>query len=358
MRAKALSFLAWMALSAATLPGQSIPVPGTQPPIAGAVYWSATPPDCSSLAGESPVAILGGSGTVGYSCYVSGTFVWLAAGGGWRTAIRVAAPASAAIGVDYSFYDPGGNTLKLDSTSGDSTAVSGDDVNFALSADQPAEVDLAGAASDAPAYAHTATGTVYAVFYCPDAATCANVLPQMLYSGLTATPWSLSVPIAWDTALNTAWSAVGVDDGGARRVSLVVYNEDIAPTSYRIRVFDGSGKLAATGTTPAIPPLQSLENGAYGEGGTYGAMLAGVAGPLPAGPFKILIDGGSMYSAVEVLQFDGASATALLVGYDSGADQGSGGALRPLNLRQSRVASRPKTVFRPLPVRARAGEQR
>jgi len=352
MHAKALPLIPLMALAAATLPGQPIAVPGTQPAITGPVYWSATPPDCSSLTGESPVAIAGGaSGTVGYSCYVSGTFVWLAVGGGWKTAIRVAAPASAAIGVDYSFYDTRGNNLKLDSTSGDSTAVSGDDVNFALAPNQPAEIDLAGATSDAPAYASIATGTVYAVFYCPDAATCANVLPQLLYSALPAMPWSLSVPIAWDTALNTAWSAVGVDDGGARRVSLVVYNEDIAPTSYRIRLFDSTGKLAAGGTTPSIPPLQSLANGAYGEGGTYAALLSDmVTGPLPSGPFKILIDGGSMYSAVEVLQFNGASATALLVGYDSQPDLASGDALRRANLKQSRVASRPKTVFRPLPV--------
>ncbi|MEI4884099.1 hypothetical protein, partial [Klebsiella pneumoniae] len=87
-------------------------------------------------------------------------------------------------------------------------------------------------------------------------------------------------PIVWDTALNTAWSTVGVDDGGARRLSLAVYNEDIAPASYRIRVFDSAGKLAVSGATPSIPPLQSLAGGAYGQGGTYGALLSDlVTGP-------------------------------------------------------------------------------
>lgn len=62
---------------------------------------------------------------------------------------------------------------------------------------------------------------------------------------------------------------VGVDDGGARKVSLAIYNEDIAPTSYRIQVFDSTGMFAASGTTPSIPPVQALPGGAYGEDGTY-----------------------------------------------------------------------------------------
>jgi len=343
--------MALMALVAAALPGQSIAVPGTQPPVAGPAYWSATAPDCSSLAGESPVAIVGKSGTLGYSCYVSGTFVWLAAGGVWSSAIRMAAPASGAVGVDYSFYDTGGNSLKMDSVSGGSTGVSSDDVNFALSANQPAEIDLLGATSSAPKYANTTVGTVYAVFYCPDATTCADVAPQLINSALPATFWAPGVPIAWDTALNTAWSAVGVDDGGARRVSLAIYNEDIAPTSYRIRVYDSAGNLAASGSTPSIPPLQSLPGGAYGEGGTYGAMLSDVVtGRLPAGPFKILIDGGGIYSAVELLQFNGPSATALQVGYDNPPDNTPGDPVRLANVRRSRVAFRPKAVFRPLTV--------
>jgi len=73
MRIGNLSVVILIASAAATLDGQPIPVPGTQPPVTGPAYWSSAPPDCSSLAGESPAAI----GTVGYACYVSGTFVFL-----------------------------------------------------------------------------------------------------------------------------------------------------------------------------------------------------------------------------------------------------------------------------------------
>ena len=325
---KWLHLLGLIAVAAATLNSQ---------PANGVVYWSPVAPDCSSLAGESPVAITNASGTtVGYSCYVSGTFVWLAAGGGWSTSIRVAAPASAAIGVDYTFYDASGNNLKLDTTIG-----SGNDVNFALSPNQPAEVGLLGATSNAPKYSSTATGSVYAVFYCPDATTCGNVAPQLLYSG------AISVPISWDTELWTQWSAEGIDDGGAHRVSLAIYNEDTTATSYTVRVYDSTGSLAGTGTTPSIPPLQALGNGSLGEGGTYGALLSDViATRLPAGIFKVLVDGGSKYSAVEVLQLSGLSATALQVGYDSAPGSISRAALvERSNLRSARVASTPKHVF-------------
>ena len=353
MRTSVFQFVTLLAGAAAALHSQPGAVPGTQPPVNGPVYWSATAPDCSSLGGESPVAIVSASGTAGYSCYVSGTFVWFAAGGGWSAAIRVAAPASGAIGVDYSFYDAGGNGLKLDSAFTGSPAVSGNDVNFALSANQPAEIDLLGAASDAPNYARTATGTVYAVFYCPDSITCGNVLPQMLYSALPATPWSLSVPIAWDTDLGTQWSAVGLDDGGARRVSLVIYNEDIAPASYKVSVVDSSGRIVGSGTTPSIAPLQLLPGGAFGEGGVYAAMLSDVvATPLPRGPFKILIDGESIYCAVEVLQVNGPSATALQVAYESQPGLTRGEAATVTRIRRSRVASGPKPVFRVLSVTA------
>jgi hypothetical protein len=337
---KSLYLLGLIVVAAATLHSQ---------PVNGPVYWSAVPPNCTSLAGESPVAITNSSGkTIGYSCYVSGTFVWLAAGGGWSSSIRVAAPASAPIGVDYTFYDPSGNNLKLDSTiGGGSSTTSGNDVNFALSANQPAEIGLLGASSDAPKYSSTATGSVYAVFYCPDAITCGNVVPQLLYSALPATPWALSVPISWDTGLWTQWSAEGIDDGGARRVSLVIYNEDTTATSYTVRVYDSTGALAGTGTTPSIPALQPLGNGSLGEGGTYGALLSDVISTrLPAGIFKVLVDGGSKYSAVEVLQFNGLSATALQVGYDSAPGSGSRAAsAERMNVRNARVESTRRQVF-------------
>src|SRR6185436_6483565 len=95
---KSLRFLGLMALAAATVYGQ---------PTNGAVYWSSSPPDCTSIdSTQTAVAIFNGSGVrVGYSCYVAGTFVWLAAGAGWTTAIRVAGPASGGIGADLKFYD-------------------------------------------------------------------------------------------------------------------------------------------------------------------------------------------------------------------------------------------------------------
>jgi hypothetical protein len=199
VRMKSLHLIGLMALAVAAVYGQ---------PTNGPVYWSAAKPDCSSL-NESPVTIKNTSGTtIGYSCYVSGTFVWFAAGGVWGTSIRVAAPASAAIGVDYSFYDTNGNNLSLD-TAGSYTE-SSNKVSFALYANQPAVVDLLGATGNAPSYNDTATGSVYALFYCPDATTCNNVLPQLIYSALPTYPWSLSVPIAWDDALSTQWSAEGI----------------------------------------------------------------------------------------------------------------------------------------------------
>ena len=323
-------------------------------PTIGTAYWSpvTAPPDCTSLAGQSPVAIVNASGaTIGYSCYVSGTFVWLAAGGGWSSSIRVAAPASAAIGVDYTFYDTTGNSLKLDATFGNGSSItSGDGVNFALNANQPANVYLLGATSDAPKYSSQSAGSVYAVVYCPDATTCANVLPQLLYSALPSMPWSLSAPIAWDTSLWTHWSAEGIDDGNASKVSLVIYNEDTTAATYTVRVYDSAGSLAGAGTTPSIPPLQAQTDGSLGEGGTYGALLSDlITTPLPSGIFKILIDGGSKYSAVQALQFDGKSATALQVTYDSAPksilDEAS---VQRTSTRRSRVESRPRPVFNAL----------
>src|SRR5579863_6008104 len=136
---KSLYLIGLMVLAAMAVYGQ---------PTNGPVYWSTVAPDCSSLNnGESPVTITNPAGTtLGYSCWVSGTFLWFAAGGQdnnpakWATAIRVAAPESAPIGVDYTFYDTAGTALSLD-TSGSQNG-SGNDVNFALSANQPSEIDL------------------------------------------------------------------------------------------------------------------------------------------------------------------------------------------------------------------------
>ena len=356
MQIKHLQLFGLMALAATTLHSQSAALPGSQPPTTGAVYYSTGKPDCTSLAGESPVAIMSGATVLGYSCYVSGTFVWVAAGAGWVTSLSVAAPASGAIGVDYSFYDANGNSQEMDVTPYSSSATtSGPGMSFALRSNQPSDINLQGATSTAPKHSSPSSGSVYAVFYCPDAKTCANVVPQLFYMALPPTPLVLSAPIAWDTALWTQWSAQGIDDGDSNQVSLAIYNEDTVAASYTVRVYDSAGTLAGTGTTPPIPPLQSLGTDKYGnqllgQGGTFAAPLSElISTPLPSGMFKISIDGGSMYSAVELLQISGPSITALQVGYDSAAGSSSSPmSVRRTGIRNSRVASMSRPVFNTL----------
>ena len=343
MKSKVAHFLGLVALTAAALHAQ---------PTNGPVYWSPTQPDCSSL-NENPVAITSGGKTIGYSCYVSGAFVWLAAGQNWGTTIRVAAPASAPIGVNYTFYDKSGNNQNLDTTVNNvaSSLTATNQVSFALSADQPAEVELLGAAGNGPSYPIAAQGSVYAVFYCPDATTCGNVLPQLLYSELPTNPWLLSVPISFDQLVWTQWSAVSIN-GPGQFAALVIYNEDTVANTYKISIFDNNGNLAGTATTPSIPAGQNLGNGTYGQGGTYGVLLAQLIPTLPQGPFKILVDGGTYYSAVEVLQFNGPAASSLQVAYDSAPAAAAGttvAAARRSALKASRVESLPKEVFPPAP---------
>ena len=121
----------------------------------------------------------------------------------------------------------------------------------------------------------------------------------------------------------------------------------VTATNYTVRVYDRTGSLAGTGMTPSIPPLHLLNNGSLGEGGTYGVLLSDVISTrLPSGVFKVVVDGGSKYSAVEVLQFNGPSATALQVAYDSAPDAISRAASRSQpNFRSARVESMPKPVF-------------
>ena len=330
MRTKSLHLFGLLVVGAATLYCQ---------PTNGPAYWSTTIPDCSILS-ETAVAIRNASGTViGYSCHVSGTFVWLATGGGWSSAIRVGAPATAPIGVDYTFYDKNGNNLQLDSTSSGSAAVvSNHEVSFALAANQPSEVDLIGATRDAPTYGPTTTGTAYAVFYCPDALTCINVLPQLIYLQQPTNPWLATVPIVWDNYVWTQWSAEGVDDGASNVVSFVIYNEDVVATSFKIYVYNRAGTLVGTGTTPSIPPIPLLSDGTYGEAGTYGATLRSVIpGGLPSGVFKVLIDGGGVYSAVQMFQFTGPSLSSMQVAYDSAPSATAATAAAVRNARAQRA---------------------
>jgi hypothetical protein len=315
MCARSLYILGLIAIAAGALRSQ---------PTNGPVYWSATKPDCSSLQ-QTAASIMNSSGAViGYSCYVSGTFVWFATGGGWTSKIRVGAPSTAPIGVEYTFYDNNGNDLNIDTKSGSSSATaSANEVSFALTANQPSEIVMFGATSSAPTYAPTTTGTVRAVYYCPDATTCQNVLPQLVYLQQPTHPWLATVPLSSDTAVWPTWSAEGVDDGVTNVVSFAVYNEGTTATSFNIYIYDSAGELVATGTTPSIPPSLLLNGGTYGEAGTYGATLRTVIGsPLPSGIFMILIDGGNEDCEVLMLQFGGLqypapSMSSMQVAYDS-----------------------------------------
>jgi hypothetical protein len=326
-------------------------------PTNGAVYWSATRPDCSNLQ-ETAVSITNSSGAViGYSCYVSGTFVWFASGGGWTSKIRVGAPSTAPIGVDYTFYDTNGNNLNIDTTSGGSPTSSGDEVSFALSANQPSEVVMLGATSNAPTYGPTTDGTVNAVYYCPDATTCSNVLPQLVYLQQPTHPWLATVPVAWDNATSPTWSAVGADDGVTNVVSFVVYNEGTTAASFNVYIYDSAGTLVATGTTPSIPPLPLLSDGSYGEAGTYGATLRTlIPNGLPTGIFKVLIDGGAENCAVLMLQFSGfqypaPSMSGMQVAYDSSPSSNAvvAAALRIAQAKRARAVPMHKQVFGALP---------
>jgi hypothetical protein len=351
---KSLHLIGLIALAIAPMYGQ---------PINGPIYWSpvATPPDCSDLNYPQPVAITNASGTtIGYSCYVSGTFVWFASGGMWGTTIRVAAPATNPIGVGYTFYDTTGAALNLDTTVNNSSSslTSANEVDFALAANQPTELELLGATSAAPKYSSTATGSVYAQFYCPDEVTCEAVLPQLLYSALPADPWLVSVPMVFDGYASTTWSAVGINDS-THVMSLVICNEDVSATTYNVYVYDSStGALVATGTTPSVPPEPLLADGSYGEGGTYGALLSDIkfSAPLPTGVIKVLIDGGTLYSGVVMLQVTGlpggtqTAATSLQVAYDSSPTTATSAVpIRRKSARRFRVPPTPKTVFPALP---------
>jgi hypothetical protein len=309
---KSLHCLGLMVLAAATLYGV--------PPTTGTQWWSTTPIDCSSVdnvaAGSSYQVTLPGGGT-GYYCYVSGTFVWLAAGGGYVTSLRVAGPASltptVGVAVDYTLYDTNGNNLSLDTTSTCSPSpASGNEVICVLKANQPAELDLLGVPGEAPSYPTLKDGSVFAQFYCPDPITCLSVQPQLIYS---APPFiSLSVPIAWDGLQWTQWSVQGIDDGGAHRVSLVIYNQGSVPTIYTVRVYDSTGARVGIGTTPAVPGYSTVT----GEAGTYGFLLSDVIKTtLPTGVFKVLVDGGANKSSVMALQVNGRAIATMQVSYDS-----------------------------------------
>ena len=283
------------------------------PPTTGAQWWSTDPNlNCTayrSLIYEVPLA----SGGMGYACGVTGTFVWSAAGGSWGTSIRMAAPASGAVGVQYVFFDEDGNRISLDTVAGAGQA-SGNSMGLVISANQPSEVRLLGASSDAPLYQRTQTGSVFGVFLCASSAACATVTPQLVYSSMSVPGWSLSVPIAWDSTfsplqpvgLSTRWSAVGINDA-THLLSFAIYNQSAAPTTYSVRVYAADGSIAAESVTPLIP----ASGGADGAGATRGFLLTDIIGTaLPQGILKVTVEGDGLSSAL-FLQFSGSVGTTL-----------------------------------------------
>jgi len=306
---KVFSIPALLALAASTLYGM--------PPTNGAQWWTTDPNlECASIHALIFEVQLD-SGGIGLACGISGTFSWMAAGGGWNTAIRAAAPASGAIGIQYLFFDADGNRVSVD-TAG-SLAESGSTVSLALQANQPSEVRLLGASVDIPQYNRTQTGSVLGFFFCPSPAVCAAVLPQLLYSFLPVQPWLLSVPIAWEnsfstqqpTGLSTRWSAAGIADP-THTIAFAIYNRSSVAASYTVRVFNGNGALAAQVLTPPVPGSNPVD----GEGGTRGFVLSDLLTTAPPrGIIKVSIEGNNP-SSVLFLQFDGQAATSLDTAHD------------------------------------------
>lgn len=283
------------------------------PPTTGAQWWSTDPTlNCSayrSLIYEVPLA----SGGKGYACGVTGTFVWFAAGGSWGTSIRMAAPASGAVGVQYLFFDEDGNRISLDTIAGAAQA-SSNSIGLVMGANQSSEVRLLGASSDAPLHQKTQTGSVFGIFLCSSAVTCATVNPQLLYLSLSVPGWSPGVPIAWDSTfsplqpvgLTTRWSAVGINDA-THLLSFAIYNQSAASTAYSVRVYAADGSLAAESVTPLVPG----SGGADAAGATRGFLLRDVIGAaLPQGILKVTVEGDGLSSAL-FLQFSGGFSTAL-----------------------------------------------
>jgi len=339
MRLNSIQFCGLIALSAFALHGQSTIFPPTN----GPMYWATTEPTCSALNdGETATQISNG----GWVCTASGTFVWFASGGpsgnSWSTSILLSAPASNPIGVDYEFYDLSGNNLSMDTTVNGGAVNSTNEVDFALAANQPSVLNVLGATSDASTgYSTLTDGTVYVQIYCPDEPTCENALPQLIYSALPTYPWSLSVPIGWYADASNVWSAVGINNGSTQVMSMAICNYGSAAAAFNVYVYDSSGSLVGSGTTPSIPGTQSTTY----ECGTNAFLLSSIVSNLPNGPMKVLVDGGTNPSYVEMLQINGSSATTLQVAFDTAPSSGTAGALR----RQAHPHAHNLKVFPPLP---------
>ena len=269
---------------------------------------------------------------------------------GWGTQIRVAAPESGAIAAQYTFLSMKGALLPLNTaTNGGSAATSSSNsLALALNANQPIEVDLLGPTGG---FTNLQDGSVYAQFLCPDAATCMDVAPQLIYSALPTTPYSLSVPITWDGSEQYRWSVVGINDGNVHHLSFAIYNADTTATaavSYTVQVYDDTGTLVGTGTPPAIP--QQITAGSYGAAGVWAAQDLSNVLPstttLPSGPLKVVFSGPDRFDVMAIQFIDGpigqSAATTLQVAPTPGSSASSA-SLRRANV--SRVASTPRPVF-------------
>ncbi len=275
-------------------------------------YWSTSAAlNCGSYgtnAAGAPQQVTTPAGGTGYVCFVFGTLPWYAAGAGWASSIRVAAPPTAPVAVFLNFYDVNNVPSTLDfQYRGDATVSSDVTTSTALFPNQPIEVDLLGLHSQAPAYNSQAGGPVVVLAYCPDAGTCSQMQAQLIYSALPSQPWSLSAPVVWDAQTWTAWSSIGVDNGSTDQISFVIYNlaNDQLAHTYTLKVFDSNGTLHASATTQTV---------AYQ--GSYADLVRNVIPNLPSGVLKVQVV-ASDYTAFEALQFHGASATTLVSAWEN-----------------------------------------
>lgn len=274
--------------------------------VQGQTYWSSSPPNCGPYESITLQLNTGGSG---YACRVYGIFPWYAAGAGWTTSIRTAAPASASIAFFVFYFDTNGAVQYLDANYVDGGKFTGQkSFSSALNPNEPAQLDLLGLSSEASInYSKTqAGGWILTDIQCPDAITCAQATAQLIYSALPSQPWSLSIPMVWNADLTSEWSTWGYDDGQKQIMSFVITNGSSAAQSYAVHIFDTYGNpIGGTFNTPTIPSL-----------GTYAQVLDSFLGNrTPGGLIKMTVvsSGTPGFSAFEALQFNGGSATTLVV---------------------------------------------
>lgn len=295
-----------LALSAVSAMGQNWINPGT----------TTSPSSCAPFKDQ-----YAGPTSTSYYCYYNGTFPWFAAGEGWTTVLRIAAPASGAIEVKYDFFQQDANgaidPIQLDYLQfGETSPEQSSDATFDLNPNRPSELTLLGKTIDGPPpYATSATGSVSVEVRCPDKATCAAVMPQLIYSALPASPWYLSGTMSSSTSVPTqpdssVWSAVGVNDPQLRNsalpnqiISFVIFNDSGIDQQYTVSAYDKTG-------APIGSKAVSVSSGR-----NLGRVLDNSFIPnLPAGLIKLRVQGAGTGSTclLTVLQFKGSAATALL----------------------------------------------